>query len=114
MFRRISNPLTISTRKRKEDSRYNAVLWNKNDKKCSCARNAEKDVLYPVKETKIEECIFVGKGGKWMMFCCTYFSDTVILKGWFGQKSDVSKIGYVKADGLGETLLFTRTKSDKN
>ena len=25
-----------------------------------------------------------------------------------------SKIGYVKVDGLGETLLFTRTKSDKN
>ena len=25
-----------------------------------------------------------------------------------------SKIGYVKVDGLGETLLFTRTKCDKN
>ena len=32
----------------------------------------------------------------------------------FGQKSDFSKISYVKVDGLGETLLFTQTKCDKN
>ena len=36
------------------------------------------------------------------------------LKGSFGQKSDFSKIGHVKVDGLGETLLFTGTKSDKS
>ena len=34
-----------------------------------------------------------------------------LLKGYFGQKSDFSKIGYVKEDSLGETL---RTKFYKN
>ena len=42
-----------------------------------------------------------------------YYNDNN-LKGQFGQKSDFSKIGYMKVDGPGEKLLFTRTKSDKN